>query len=359
MNYKRVLFIWLVMVVFSGELMSQAYTDHIVKSFKMTQKSSVEVSNKYGKVHVQTWDKDSVRFIVDVRLQTTNTQKLHKLKNQINFDFTSTNYYIVAKTEFNKTGGVFSDMVESLVPSNTVTINFMVFLPKSATLNIENKFGDVYIDDFYGNLDVNLSNGNLKGNYLKGNTSIDLVSGGATVYKIDKGSIKVGSSDFEIREAGNLNIESRSSRIEIRKAEKVRITSKYDKYFIDEIKEISGDGYFTSVHLSKLRSELSSTLKYGEISIENILSTFSLINVNSTYTDIELQFAEGAQYNLDITHISDAHLTYPSGIKKLETKELGDKMLLTYGLVGANTATNVPKVKIVAEKKCYINIIHR
>ena len=53
MNYKRLLFLWLLMVMFSGGARAQTYTDHIVRSYKISAKSSVEVYNKYGKVHVR------------------------------------------------------------------------------------------------------------------------------------------------------------------------------------------------------------------------------------------------------------------------------------------------------------------
>lgn len=360
MNYKRLLFLWLVIVMFSGGARGQVYTDMVVRDFKISNKSTVEVSNKYGKVHVRTWDKDSVRFEVNLRIQTTNTQKLQKLKNQISFDFTSTNYYVVAKTAFTKSGGIFSDVVESIVPSNTVTINYTVYIPKTTTLKIENKFGDVYIDDFKGNLALNLSNGNLKANYLQGNTSIKLNSGDGWVNRVDKGTIEVSYSDFEIKQIGNIEFDTRSSRIEIRKADQIKVYSRRDKYFIDEINNISGDGDFTTINISRLKNEFNANMKYGELTIENIPPVFNLINIISIYTDIDLKFERGANYNLDITHHQDVYLTYPNEIKGLETKELNDanKTMLTYGLVGAKTSVNVPKVKIVAEKKCYLNILH-
>ncbi len=358
MNYKRLLFLWLVIVMFSGGIKSQIYTDHIIRKYKISTKSIVEVINKYGKVHVRTWEKDSVRFEVDLRIQTTNPQKLQKLKNQVQFDFTSTNYYVTAKTVFTKSGGIFSDVVETLVPSNTVTINYTVYIPQTTTLKVENKFGDVYIDDFKGNLSLVLSNGNLKANYLQGNTSISLTSGDGNITQIDKGTIDVAYSDFEVRNGGILNFDSRSSRIEVRKADRIKVYSRRDKYYIDEIKEISGDGDFTTIDIRKVDTEFNMRLKYGEARIEGISSGFSLINISSLYTDIDLLFKKGAKYYLDITHHDDVFLKYPLNIKGLETKALDNttNTSITYGVVGTTSAANLPKVKILAEKKCYLYI---
>lgn len=360
MNYRRFLFLWLVIVMFSGGVRGQVYTDLVVRDFKISSKSSVEVFNKYGKVHVRTWDKDSVRFEVNLRIQTSNQQKLNKIKNQISFDFTSTNYYIVAKTSFTKSGGVFSDVVESIVPSNTVTINYTIYIPKTTTLKIDNKFGDVYIDDFNGNLALNLSNGNLKANYLQGNTSVKLNSGDGWINRVDKGTIEVAYSDFEVKQLGNVEFDTRSSRIEIRKADKIKVFSRRDKYFIDEINEITGDGDFTTINISSLANEFNVNMKYGEVRLDKIVSSFSLINVVSTYTDVDLRFERNSRYNLDITHHEDVYLTYPVEFKGLETKELDNasKTMITYGLVGTKASANISKVKIMAEKKCYLSISH-
>lgn len=361
MNYKRLLFMWLLIVMFSGGAWAQTYTDNIVRNFKLSAKSSVEVYNKYGKVHVRTWDKDSVRFEVSLRIQTTNADKLKKLKNQINFDFTSTNFYIVAKTEFVKSGGVFSDLVETVVPSNEVSINYIVYIPKTTTLKIENKFGDVYIDDYNGNIILNLSNGNLKANGFYGNTSIALSTGHAVINSIERGSFNVSYSELEIKDAGRVEIDSRHSEVIIAKADVAKLVSKSDKYKVGEVKTISGQGNFTKLTIERLLSEINFSNKYYGIVIESISTRFNFININSEFTDLDLIFDKGVSYNLDITHHEDVHITYPANLAKLETKQISpeERMMLTYGPVGADATPSSAKVKIMAAKKCYINILHR
>ena len=361
MNYKRLLFLWLIIVMFSGGIRAQTYADRIVRNFVISTKSTVEVNNKYGKVHIRTWDKDSVRFEVDLNIRTSSDDKLKKLKNQISFDFTNTNYYIIASTKFTKSGGIFSEMVETIVPSNEVTINYTVYIPKTATLKIDNKFGDVFIDDFVGSIGLTLSNGNLKANYLQGNTSIKLISADGIINRIDKGKIEVSYSDLEIKNAGGIDFDSRSSVVTVNSAQNLKIASRRDKYIIDEVLRISGEGDFTTVKISKLIQELNIALKYGGLSIDEITSKFSLINIGSAYTDLDLVFDKNASFNLDITHYTDVRLTYPSNISSLKTQDFNadEKLLLTYGPVGNNVTQTSPKVKILAEKKCYINILYR
>ena len=88
MNYKKLLFLGLTLILINC-VHAQVYTDRQVRDYKTTKHSTIEVYNKYGKVHVKTWDKDSVRFEINLRVQTSSADKLQKLKDQISFDFTS------------------------------------------------------------------------------------------------------------------------------------------------------------------------------------------------------------------------------------------------------------------------------
>ena len=159
---RTVLCVWLFLFLYPGELAAQVYSDHKVRNYPANTQTSVEVTNKYGKINIITWEKDSVRIEVDLRISTNNYQKTQKLKNNISFELSSTNNFIVAKTNFASSAGVISDFVDAFIPSNQVVINYMIYLPTNINLKVTNKFGDIYIDDFKGDLDISLSNGDLK-----------------------------------------------------------------------------------------------------------------------------------------------------------------------------------------------------
>lgn len=361
MNCKRLLFFWLVIVMFSGGIQGQVYSERIVKNYKVSGKSTVEVANKYGKVHVVVWDKDSVKFEIDLRLSASDNKKLNKLKSNIDFDFVSTNYYIVARTEFAKTGGIFSDVVETIIPSNNVSIDYVVYIPSNINLKIENKFGDMYIDNFTGNLDLALSNGALKANSLDGNISVRLSSADAIVNSIKKGTITLRYSDIDIKTGGKLAFDSKFSKINITDINHLKVTSRRDSYEVGTVGTLIGSGDFTKMNIASLKNDLNFSNKYYSLTVEDINPKFDIINIASELTDVELYFTKNTSYSLDVTHHPDVFLTYPKTSAKLETKELNDenRMLLTYGTVGSSTAANLPKVKIVAEKKCFINLMQQ
>jgi hypothetical protein len=361
MILRTVLCLWLILFLYPGGLQAQVYSDRKVRKFKTTEKHAVEVSNKYGKIHVIAWDKDSVKFEVDLRISANSYQKMEKLRDNISFDFTSSKYYIVAKTVFASKGGIISDFVDAFIPSNQVTINYMVYVPRNVSLKIENKFGDIYMDDFNGNVEIILSNGDLKANKLSGTPIVKLSSGNGTINNIQKGKVYVSYSDLRIKASSNMMLESRSSRITLDQTSDIIIDSRRDKIDIQQVDDVSASGYFTSLNIENLTEELRCNFKYGNIMVEQVSDKFTFINLDSEYTDIDLMFDRTTSYLIDIAHSNDVYINLPASLAKIQTRDLDveKKLMLTYGKIGSTATETSHKVKINAPKKCVINIIHR
>ncbi len=358
MRSKNIVPLFLILLHIGARSSAQEYSDKQVRIFPISQETSVEITNKYGKVHIITWDLDSVKFEADLHIVASSIEKMQKLRNNISFDFTATKYYAIAKTNFANAGNVITDFKDAIIPSNQVTINYTVSLPKQINLKIDNKYGDVYIDDFSGNLDIIVSNGDLKANALTGNSTINISAGDGIINKIHAGKILTSYSDMRIRQADNVELDTKLSKITIDKVESIMLNSRRDKYDITEVADISMNGYFSDLHIAKLLHELRATLKYGNVSVDNISEEFSFLNIDSECTDIDLFFDHDASFSLDISHHYDVVINLPAGSSLMQTKDqnIEQKMKLTYGKIGNKTGEDLPKVNISASKNCNINI---
>jgi hypothetical protein len=361
---KKMTGLTLACLIAVAPLLSQQYSRRIVKSYQVNNSTTVDIYNKYGKIQIVTWEKDSVRFNIELQIKASNDSKLNKLKSNIDFNFTGTEYYVIAKTRIgNNTSSIFNDIADiagSILSSdNQVTIDYLVMMPKHINLKLENKFGDVYIDDLEGNLNVTLSNGELKANNLSGNTVINLSSGDGVVNSIKDGKMVISYSDFHIKEVDKLSIDSRSSRINIDKADFLKLASRRDKLYLPDVSELYGESYWSDFTIYILRNELNFNLNNGNLSIDAIQRGFSFIQIISEYTDLDLVFERGSAYEIDITHHEDVILSYPRQLANLQTRVINedDKQELTYGKIGSGSSGS--KVKISASKKCTINIVHK
>jgi len=364
MIYKTQLILLLVFISINLKAQVDEYMRQVVKSFPVNNSITVDVLNKYGKIQVMNWDVDSVKFLIDIRIKAKDKEKLEKLKQHIDFEFIPGQYFIIAHTKLGEgSTDIFKDIVDIagsyFSSGNSVTINYTIMIPDFVPLKIENKFGDVYMDDRNGNLNLTLSYGDLKVNRLNGKSQIKLGSGDGEITYMKEGRLNISYADVHIREAGNLDVETRSSNIIIDKLSVLNINTRRDKLYLNDLESLSGESFFSVINIGTLHNALSLISRYGDLNIDNISKSFTQLNVTSEYTDLILVFERSLSFGFDLTHRQDITFIYPKNLASLKTTVLDteDKIFLTSGSFG--TGTTESKVVLKSLRKCNLTINYK
>jgi hypothetical protein len=364
MRYK--LLISLLLLSFWPVLKSQVpeFNRTITKTYHVSSGMSVEISNKYGKIQIIPWNQDSVKFSIDMRIRAKDLAKLEKMKQNVEFEFVPGSFFLTARTKFNDAGSeVFKDLVDIagsyLSPSNSVTINYTVMVPDYLTLKVENRFGDVYLEDHAGAFNLVLSYGNFKANRLSGRSEMKLTSGDADINYIKDGTMTVSYANMHIRESSRLVLQSQSSVITIEKIGTIKLNSRRDKLYLNDLNYISGDTYFSVVNIGAINNNISLNSRYGDIIAEDIRRSFSLVNISSELTDVSLAFERPLVFSFDMTHHQLVNFIYPKTVARLSTKleNADDKIFSTTGNFG--TGTGDSQVIIKALRKSNITVSQR
>lgn len=359
---KRYLILFAVLLGTSNTY-SQSYSENksFIHQFPLSSGTTVEISNKYGKVQLLTWNKDSVRVDIDFYISSTSSARLEKLRQNVKFDFSNSKSYVVVRTIFGKSQSnvidEIKDFAEAIVNgSNEVRIDYTVHVPRSQTIKVTNKYGDIYADDFTGDMQLNLANGDLKANNFTGNTQLTLSFGNAFINEMNKGRIVAEYADLNIRSAQNLSLESKSSKVRLEKGGFIKIQSRRDDIRIDNVARLSGDGYFSDINIQNVTEEISVSAKFGKIIVDNFKKNFSFINMTAEYTDLDLYFERGSGFDFDISYNKEVLLRLPKETEKTDEKVLNAEtnQMVMYGKIGNSSSGS--KVKIVAPKKCYLNL---
>lgn len=361
-KFKLYLVPVIILIFIFGKTFSQNFSESktYVHQFPLNSKTTVEVSNKYGKVQLLTWNKDSVRIDIDFYISSTSPARLDKLKQNINFDYSNSNFYVVVKTVFGKSQSnvidELKDFADAIVNgSNEVRIDYTVHLPQNQPLKVTNKYGDIYADDLNGDVQINLANGDLKANNMKGNAQLFLSFGNAFINEINKGRITAEYADLNIRLAQNITLETKSSKIRLEEGGMVKLKSRRDDIRVDNANQVLGDGYFSNINVQNITDEMSLSAKFGKIAVDNFRRNFSFINITTEYADVDLYFERGSGFDFDISYYKDVMLRLPKEADKTEEKILNAEtsQMVMYGKVGNNSNS---KIKIAAPKKCYLNL---
>ena len=341
--------------------MAQDHTDKhsVSRRYPASLETTLEVQNKYGKIQVATWDKDSVAIEVDIFLTESNSSKLRKLKEDIRIDFTGTKSYIIAKTMIKSESGRIASELKSI--GNTISgsnkrieINYMVYLPVYMDVVLQNKFGDIYMDDLDGQADIALSNGVLKANRLLGNSTIALSFANGMIKSLGSSNLKLSYSDLVLDEVSQLDLSSKSSKLNVDSVNVLKIDSRRDKLYFKHVEYLYGKSSFTQVWIYDFLRESDLYMKYGELTIEHVMPDFSKIFVESDYTDMTLYFDRESSFTFDILHHEKSVLRLPGSEVFKEETSSGKDHYNTKGSLGKGDSMG--QVQIDAIQKCLINI---
>ncbi|HEY9115428.1 MAG TPA: hypothetical protein VIN10_12075 [Bacteroidales bacterium] len=314
------------------------------KSFKLSAETEIEVSNKYGDVHIVPWEKDSVRFEIKLKVITNKETKLDKAFDYVDFDFKATKYYVIASTVFVGKGTFWtevSDVANNLFSAGTkTTIDYTIYLPAKSTLKVDNKYGNIYTTDLSGTLNITLSNGDLKAHRFSGTTTMNTEFGNIDIQIIDNGNLTISYGELQLESSTKLTLTSRSSEIEIDEVTQLNLESKRDKLNLESVGTLIGQTYFTTLKVDELNTKIDLTSKYGSTELEKLGKMKSFL-LKSDDSDIKLNFAKENKYTLDLTVDEKTQVYYSADITNIKTVNLGgdDKLISVKSTIGSGTQT--------------------
>lgn len=281
-------------------------TREFVKRYKLSAEARIDITNKYGKIELNTWKKDSVviRFKMEV-----NEKKPDRLKSTLaglDFDITNNQHYLIVKTQLDNNRSQleneFLKFKETMLQtSGSIRIDLTVWLPDNRDLRLENKFGDIVLNDYSGETELILSNGKLKCGDLSKKSILNLNFADATINSLPNARISSNYSDIHIRNAGTLRIDSKSSTIEIQNSNELNIDSRRDKFRIRLADKIDATGNFSKFDIAELKGKAILRLSYGSLDFDKIRTEFSSIYIDARSTDVNLYFDPEAKFNFQIT----------------------------------------------------------
>ena len=355
MNYRNhmiVLMLSLGTLTLQGQQMTDSKT--FMKSFRAGNDAVVEVTNKYGNIHISHGKADSISVRVEVIASSDKKSKLSSMMSDVDISIIMTNETVRAQTTFNK--GV-TPILESLkgLTKNIINygsrlkIDYFIECPPSTVLRLTNSYGDVYIGDETPELTLKLSNGSLDAGEIENAGQIDLTFCKANVRSIKKGKIILSFSELRMKETEDIKLTSVSSKVWIDSSGTVDINSKSDDINLGSVSGITGISHFSDITVENMTKELSLVMKYGNLSCEKVDEKFSLIDISSSYTDVDLLLPEKASYDLEIRH-TNAFVSL-SGITpepERTTVNEEDKIYITSGRYGSSPGSS--KIRIEATR---------
>ena len=275
----------------------------IKKSVALPDKVEVYMNNYNSDLTIHTDEKGQARLETMVIVEGETSQdtktfldavddiefKLEGNKLKIDTKFWESSYTVSlvnSKTTIKLKNG------EKVKVSN-YKLSHTLYLPKSSSLNLFDKYSKTTIDDLDGEMHLNIYNGKTEVGAIAKNTSVQLKYTQAKFTTMQDAIFDLYDSDVVLKEAGNMSATSKYSTLKADKAGDVKINSYDDKF------------YFT-----KGKSFII-TAKYSYFNLPSGLSKleFSSYDSNLTAGDAESVLYSGKYSELTLGKVGDMKLS--------------------------------------------------
>jgi hypothetical protein len=298
-NYKPGVFLFISLFLISLTISAEEVTKEFHKEYTAGTKS-LDISNKYGDVVIESWNKDQIIIDVKITVEMSNRDKAQNYLDKIDVQFSEGNTVISAKTiledNFNFSG--WGD-------SKRFRIDYNIKMPVGTDLTLSNKYGNTDIDELHGLMNLEIKYGNLTaGKLTRGN----IKPLNKLVISYGKGTIdETGWLDLTERYVGSMDIgksqaillDSKYSKISLGETSSVVGESKYDNIRIENIKNLVLENGYTEVNIGELTKKLTYNGSYGSFTINSIPAGFEAIDVETHYMGVKLGIEESANYKLE------------------------------------------------------------
>ena len=312
-------------------------TKNFSRSYAVTDGVSVDVRNKYGQVIFSNWDKDSVKFEIEVISEGDKLSKVLENINGISVSFTGNKVYVEARTNWKNDDGFIrksvNDIRRSLSGSLRVEINYHVYIPRGADINVENRFGDVFMTDIEGTLNAEISHGNLRASSLNKIRRLKIRYGDVRFHSCKYATIDAGYGNVEIEECKELNLTGTSTEIVLGKIEDLNLISKNDHIDIEEVDKLSGTLTITDLRINKLVNKADINSKLGSVRLKNINPSFTRIHLSGSYTSYTIITDSGMNSGFKVTMENGKEFIYPKTVSITSTDTI-DKTEIYKGHIG-------------------------
>lgn len=285
----------------------------INREFNIKTDGYVSLTNKYGDLDIAIGPANQVKITVTISVKASSEKKAQETLDRINVDFEEGNNRIKATTDVESSSGWLSWFNFG---KTKMEINYQVLVPADVYLDLCNKYGDIYVESSNRDIKIELAYGNIRLGDLNSNLKLDMSYSKGNISQIKDGDITLAYSDLEMEDSHDVKMNNKYTDLKTGSIEKLNLVSaysklqsvyisqleyngKYDDVVLDRAGLINAETAYTDIVVEESEAGGDFDMRYGDLKLQQIQKGFAKININTSYTGVELGFNRDASYSLD------------------------------------------------------------
>lgn len=288
--YKIIVLIFLIPFISNAHEKDGKYTKNKVinKEFTVNSNALLNVSNKYGNIVISSWNENRIAIKVSITTNGNDEEKVKKRLEQIDVEFKGTLNNVSAKTVIEKSSSSWSFFGNK---SNVnMEINYLIQMPISNSINLNNDYGSITIDKIEGSSKINCDYGKITiGELLNSDNNINIdYTNNSNIDFMKEGNINADYSTLNIDRSDNVELNADYSHISFGKIDKLNFNCDYGSLKIKEVNNIIGNCDYMQTIISKVGEIGNFDMDYGNIKINELGKDLKNLQINTSYTQIKI-----------------------------------------------------------------------
>jgi hypothetical protein len=291
------------------------------KTYSVDGNDKLQIENKFGKVTVNTWNRNEVKVDIQMKADADDADAAQKLLDGVSISDSKEGDGVYFKTHIGNDdrGNWGSWFGSGKSHVRKIEVNYTVYMPAKNPLTITNNYGGTILaDPLSGKVVINSAYGSLVAKSLS-------------------------NSDNEIK------VQYGSAKIESLSGSEVKVS--YGSLLIGESDKLNADVSYSSAKITKLTSSGNINARFsGTVEVGDVGKNVTNLTINSSYSGVKLGLSndQNTDFNVSVSYGGFSYGSVPVSItsKTPEDGERGFNPTKTYkGKVGKGNADKVISIK--------------
>ncbi|WP_339917524.1 hypothetical protein [Yeosuana marina] len=273
----------------------------IKKEYTVNSKALLKIDNSYGNIDIVTYNGNKIAIEVTIKVSGNDEDKVMKKLSDITVDFNASSSLVEAKTVFNNNKKSWWNWSSN---SNvSMEINYLVKLPISNSVDLNNDYGSINLDKLEGKATINCDYGKITTKELMAENNVlafDYTNNCYFEY-INSGKINADYSGFTVAKTKHLDINADYTKSIVEIAEDVNFNCDYGSININNANNITGNGDYLTMRFGDIYKNLNIKGDYGSLKIDQMTANAGNINIESDYLGITIGYHPDYHFNFEIS----------------------------------------------------------
>ncbi|EID74670.1 hypothetical protein [Imtechella halotolerans] len=270
----------------------------IKKEFTVNKDALLKINNKYGNLHITSWDQS--RTVIEVHITTNGNDesKVTQRLSEIDVLFEHNPSMVSASTNIKESNWKWGWKNNNV----NMEINYIIKVPVTNRADLKNNYGSIQLNKLNNTATIICNYGRLDIGELWGDHNVlnfDYTSRSVIGF-MKNGKINADYSGFILEKAGKIDLNADYTNAKIDRIDYLSFNTDYGNLTVDDVDYISGNFDYLTLRLGKINQFAKLEASYGSIKIDEVTKATNSVAINSRYTSIQLGYQPQWSFKFNI-----------------------------------------------------------